>query len=321
MKTSVVVSSLILVSAITGVGVYSLNSTDNQNNSFPDTDGDGVPNINDTYIFNPQCASDSDKDGICDAEEGSFNQGSDEALQISLSTSKDQYSRHEDFTVNLTAENLAKVETKNIDYRIRTGMNLKDPRYDSQPRRDLSPGQSTDAVLSTGTDIGSDEGSEREMEYSGIFEAEAITDYRTSATSSLKLVSFENATDTSRKQFQTANDGGPVIMKLSTSSPKPVRITANSVQFDVSGNVRNLGAGEIVGPNQGSAVELSLGFPNIPNSTKTTCEKEVSLEVGENVFMCSFDLDERALNTHLTLKGDLKYRYSTSAEKTVQIQG
>ena len=320
MKISIVVSSLILVSAIAGAGFYSLNSTDDQNNSFPDTDSDGITNTNDTYVFNPQCASDSDEDGICDAEEDTFTQGSDKALQISLSTPKDQYSRYEDVSFNLTAENLAKVEAKNIDYQVRSRMNLEDPRYDSRPRRDLSPGQSTDAVLSTSTDIGTDEGSEREMAYNGFLEAEAIADYHTSATSSLKLVSFENATGTARKQLQTANNGGPVIMKLSTSSPKTVRVTDDSLQFDVTGNIKNLGTGEIVGPNQESTVELTLGFPNAPNSTKTTCEKEVGLKVGTNVFMCSFDLDEKVLDTHLTLKGELNYRYVASAEKTVQIQ-
>jgi hypothetical protein len=314
MRLAIIAVSLVLALGIAGAAVFTLNNNTDDSSQVVDTDSDGVANVNDTYIFDPDCSEDTDNDGICDAEEGSFNSGSDEALQASLSTEKDEYSTNEDFEVELQIDNLAKTSAENLDYTVQEIIHIRNMRAESEARRRLPAGESTSAVFATGF-----KGEAREnMQYNGRVQAQATTDYTTTATSSIELVSFDQRAEVTREQLTAANNGGPVVMQINTRSPKIVRVEDNSTTFEIAGGLRNLGEGEITGFNDSSDVDFNLEFPNVPDSEKTECQKEIDLSFGSNAFICSFELSEDALGTRLTMDAELNYRYLSRDELSVR---
>lgn len=314
MRLSIVAISLVLVLGIVGAGIFMLNSNNTVDDpQMLDTDSDGIANVNDTYIFDPDCSEDTDNDGICDAEEGSFDRGSDQALQIAVSTASNEYKTHEDFEVELQIDNLAKTTAKDLDYTVESVANLRDPRSKSEARGTLPTNSSTSAVFTTGF-----EGEAQEnMQYNGIIQARATADYTTTARSSVELVAAENFEGESKEQLSTVNNGGPVVLEIATRSPVIVR-GQNDTSFEIAGNLRNLGEGDITG-FEDSDVEVNLGFPNVPESKQSECQKEVDLSLGSNSFVCSFDLSNETRGTMLTLDAELNYRYQASDETTVTL--
>ena len=320
MRTSIILALVFIVALGGGLSFLVMEDSSNQE-SFADTDDDGIVDVNDTFIFDPQCSEDTDSDGVCDALEAEFDGGSDQALNAKVSTSKDTYGYNEEFDIEMDLENNANIAAENLDYRIATTQQISDPRPQSRIQQSLDSGETASALWT------SEYGGETDpnYSYSGTIEVQAAADYTTESFTSLKFLTREqmrNQAAATGFDIETANRGGPVVARIRHSDPKLVQLSENTIQFDLIWTLTDLAEGQVAEIGEESAVvEATVNFPNAPSgSPKTECTRDVELSVGRGTFTCNFELNGSVTGERLRINSELSYPYRSEDDEIINFE-
>lgn len=325
MRTAIMaVSALVLVSGLGG-GYFFLTDqnplTDSTSEPI-DTDGDGVYDKNDTFPFDPECSEDQNDNSLCDSREEEYDGASEEALTVSLETGSDTYEVHDDIEVTMNIENPAKTTAEDISHILSSVQPLGDTRSISEASNRLPAEDSSAAVFSTGFEDPSS--AEENMVYQGRLIGEASAAYTTESLNSIEVLTVEQLRkddqDREPERIPTMNRGGPLQLEINSRSPLIAEEENDSVRFNVSAGVSNLGEGEISLISTRTPVEMEMSLPNLESAPKNTCEKKFEMEFDQKSVQCTFEIEENRTGEPLTLTSEMEYDYKTTAEKSITFE-
>lgn len=326
MRNAVIAALALILFSGTVAGIFFISNQNldehDSNQKAIDTDSDGIYDENDTFRFDPECSEDQNDNGICDAREEDYNGASEEALRVSLETSANSYGVNDEFDVDMNIENPAQIPAENLDYTIVGTTNIGNIRTVSEASNRLPSEDSSTAVFETR--FADPSSADENLVYQGMIEAKATAEYETKSIASVKLLTSEQLRekDISKESVITMNSGGPLILELQPRSPIIAQGTEETgpLRFEIFASISNLGRGEIAETSRKTPVKIDMRFPNLQESPKNACEKQIELQFDQSNFKCSFELERNTTGTLLTLKSEMNYDYRSTDQKTLTFE-